>query len=65
VFPLVILYEAGIIISMVFAKTSLRNAGDDDDEDALEPARPIAAKSASSKAPAASAAMRSESPDDV
>lgn len=56
VVPLVILYEAGIIISMIFAKTSLRSAdGDDDDEGDTGDARPAIA----------SRANRAESPDDV
>ncbi len=63
VLPLVILYEAGIIISMVFAKTSLRSAADTSDEIA-GPATPIPAKS-STQATRSKGAMRSESPDDV
>ncbi len=62
VFPLVILYEAGIIISMVFAKTSLRNPGTDEVDD--EPAAKAAAATAT-PAKKAKADMRSESPDDV
>jgi sec-independent protein translocase protein TatC len=65
VFPLVILYEAGIIISMIFAKTSLRNVTADP-ADAAEPAKPLPAKAADkAEKQVAKAAMRSESPDDV
>lgn len=65
VFPLVILYEAGIIISLIFAKTSLRSAAEDLPETA-EPATPIAAK-ATAAAPRkkSKAEMQSESPEDV
>jgi len=58
--PLVILYEAGIIISAIFAKTSLRSvtAGTADTADAAEPAKPAAAE-------AEKKATESESPDDV
>ena len=58
--PLVFLYEVGIIISLVFAKTTLRTVTADPAEpaDAAEPA--IAEKASTPKGP-----MKSESPDDV
>lgn len=57
--PLAILYEAGIIISIIFAKTSLRASGDD--VAPAEAARPaIATKTYTPKG-----RMKSESPDDV
>ncbi len=46
--PLTVLYEAGIIISVVFAKTSLRNATEESVEIA-EPATPIPAKAGARK----------------
>lgn len=52
--PLVILYEVGIIISLIFAKTTLRGAA----ADAAEPAKPAAVESVKK-------ATESESPDDV
>ena len=57
--PLAILYEAGIIISIFFAKTSLRSTGDDDA--AAEAAKPAIA----SKTYVPKEQMKSESPDDV
>ncbi|HEV2129060.1 MAG TPA: twin-arginine translocase subunit TatC [Thermomicrobiales bacterium] len=60
VMPLMILYEAGIIVSMVFAKTSLRSAADESNEVA-ELARPIPAKARTTS----KAKMQSETPDDV
>jgi len=62
VFPLVILYEAGIIISLIFAKTSLRNPAQETAEPA-EPAKPALAKA--STPVKSKAEMKSESPDDV
>ena len=65
VVPLIVLYEAGIIISLVFAKTSLRNVTADP-ADAAEPAKPLPAKAADkAEKQLAKATMRSESPDDV
>jgi sec-independent protein translocase protein TatC len=59
--PLLILYEAGIIISLMFAKTSLRTATADtvDLSDAAEPAKPAIAEKTPRQAP------ESETPDDV
>lgn len=62
VFPLVILYEAGIIISLIFAKTSLRNPAPETAEPA-EPAKPALAKA--STPVKSKSEMKSESPDDV
>jgi sec-independent protein translocase protein TatC len=63
--PLVILYEAGIMISMVFAKTSLRSAAAEP-ADAAEPAKPVAARKADQAEKAvARTAMKSEAPEDV
>lgn len=62
VFPLVILYEAGIIISLIFAKTSLRNPAQETAEPA-EPAKPALAKA--STPVKSKSEMKSESPDDV
>jgi sec-independent protein translocase protein TatC len=63
--PLVILYEAGIIISVIFAKTSLRSAVADP-ADAAEPAKPLPAKAVDkAEKELAHAGMHSESPDDV
>lgn len=56
--PLTVLYEAGIIISVVFAKTSLRNATGESVEIA-EPATPIPAKAGARNRRVA------ESPDEV
>jgi sec-independent protein translocase protein TatC len=65
VFPLVILYEMGIIISVVFAKTSLRSAAAET-ADTAEPATPLPAKAvARAEKQVAHATMRSESPDEV
>ncbi len=65
VLPLTFLYEAGIVISVIFAKTSLRSAVADP-ADAAEPAKPIAAKNVDKAEKAISrGTMRSESPDDV
>jgi sec-independent protein translocase protein TatC len=62
--PLVVLYEAGIIISMIFAKTSLRSAMADP-ADAADPAKPLPAKAVDNAEKTATKALRSESPDDV
>jgi sec-independent protein translocase protein TatC len=67
--PLVILYEAGIIISMIFARTSLRTATADP-ADAAEPAKPLPAKAVDKaerkvEKAVARTTMQSESPDDV
>jgi sec-independent protein translocase protein TatC len=56
--PLTVLYEAGIIISVVFAKTSLRNATGESVE-IPEPATSISAKTGSRKSRVA------ESPEEV
>ncbi|MBA2289326.1 MAG: twin-arginine translocase subunit TatC [Chloroflexia bacterium] len=59
--PLVFLYEIGIVISLLFAKTSLRTATADtvDLTDAAEPAKPAFAEKTPRQAP------ESETPDDV
>ncbi|HYH10960.1 MAG TPA: twin-arginine translocase subunit TatC [Thermomicrobiales bacterium] len=62
VLPLVFLYEAGIIISLVFAKTSLRSVTADTAEPA-EPAEPAIAPKVTPKK--SKSEMKSESPDDV
>lgn len=59
--PLVFLYEVGIVISVVFAKTSLRTATADT-ADAAEPAKPAVVEEFDD---ARKEPMKSESPDDV
>lgn len=61
--PLVFLYEAGIVISLMFAKISLRGgaSADEDDESVAEAKPAIAAETTSAK----KRPMKSESPDDV